>query len=182
MCVLADSMGSIIIYDALCKNNPFLATPYSYANYGSHHGSNEALHETDQSDSDHVIKRPTSSTTTGNLEPIKQVSLSNPDLTITEATPVKSPPDESITPPRQESGTSMKPYQSSLQKPSYRHAVSCPSSRRTSSGSQSSEVPRFDFEVCDLFMLGSPLALVLAYRKMCVQGDSKHSKFKLLNC
>lgn len=51
-------------------------------------------------------------------------------------------------------------------------------SRRTSSGSNyESNFPRFDFEVSDFFMFGSPLGLVLAYRRLFT-GEDRNCKYK----
>lgn len=43
--------------------------------------------------------------------------------------------------------------------------------RRSSSTSEQSSQIKFDFEVTDCFMFGSPLALVLAYRKISATDD-----------
>lgn len=54
--------------------------------------------------------------------------------------------------------------------------------RRTSTGSQY-EALKFEFEVSDFFMLGSPLGLVLSYRRMFA-GDHRTSKvsIEILKC
>lgn len=44
--------------------------------------------------------------------------------------------------------------------------LTAPPSRRRSSSSNDSRLPRFDFEVGDFFMFGSPLSLVLAARRL----------------
>lgn len=49
-----------------------------------------------------------------------------------------------------------------------------PRSRSSSTSEQSSQA-KFEFDVSDFFMFGSPLALVLAYRKLST-SDDKHSK------
>ncbi|ELU13727.1 hypothetical protein CAPTEDRAFT_169194 [Capitella teleta] len=96
VCLIGDSVGSMLAYDALCRANPFLSRASSQ--------SGEACNE------DSAKKH-------SNLETIKQ-----------------------------------------------RHA-SCPNSRRTSTGSQ--EGGKFEFDVSDFFMFGSPLGAVLAHRKVC---------------
>ena len=178
VCLIADSIGSILAYDALCKNNPYLTTPYSTVN--SVLGSNDALNETnDQLDNEFTVKPQTS------LEPIKQVSLSNPDLTVTDATPSDetlqdtpeniSNADAPLSKPERQQVPIHKQLSAPTTKPHYRQAISCPSSRRTSSGSQGGENIKFEFEVSDLFLLGSPIAMVLAYRKLCMSGDARRS-------
>ena len=51
------------------------------------------------------------------------------------------------------------------------HSVEDNSGRRLSAGSEFERL-KFDFEVVDFFMLGSPLGLVLAYRRLYA-GDDK---------
>lgn len=48
--------------------------------------------------------------------------------------------------------------------------LTAPSPRRRSSSTSDSRLPRFDFEVGDFFMFGSPLAIILAARRLT---DSK---------
>lgn len=48
--------------------------------------------------------------------------------------------------------------------------LTAPSPRRRSSSTSDSRLPKFDFEVGDFFMFGSPLAVILAARKL---NDSK---------
>ena len=153
--MIGDSVGSILGYDALCKNNPYLISR-SNSRYGSHGSLNENDHI--ESETDRPVSRKT------NLETIKQVSVSNPDLTTigVDENPVKIKPLEQEYP---ETGGSRKSHNH----PHVRHA-SCPNSRRTSTGS-SGDLGKFEFEVTDFFMFGSPLGLVLAYRKMCLAED-----------
>ncbi|KAK0074786.1 hypothetical protein PV325_007810, partial [Microctonus aethiopoides] len=49
--------------------------------------------------------------------------------------------------------------------------LSAPKPRRKSSTSEQTEQLKLNYEVSELFMFGSPLALVLAYRKMSVIGE-----------
>lgn len=53
--------------------------------------------------------------------------------------------------------------------------LTAPSPRRRSSSTSDSRLPRFDFEVSDFFMFGSPLAIVLAARRLT---DSKSGNQK----
>lgn len=48
--------------------------------------------------------------------------------------------------------------------------LTAPSPRRRSSSTSDSRQPKFEFEVCDFFMFGSPLAIILAARRL---ADSK---------
>lgn len=53
--------------------------------------------------------------------------------------------------------------------------LTAPTPRRRSSSTSDSRVPHFDFEVGDFFMFGSPLAIVLAARRLidCKSGSLK---------
>ena len=228
--MIGDSVGSILAYDALCKNNPFL-----YSRNSSRYGSHSSLNETEDSETDcqvtskktvvteatpppephHVSKKT-------NLETIRQVSFSNPDIPNVECndldgsggssastnhTPVPPPgPTPASVPPPAQSSAPAKPLlrqsdsqgsqrsnagaeqlaasdsHSSVRRTGSGHQhhqhhhhnlvrhTSSSSSRRTSTGS-TCELGKLDFDVTDLFMFGSPLPLVLAYRKTCQQDD-----------
>ncbi len=162
MCLIGDSIGSILGYDALCKHNPYLNTRPN-SRYGSHASLNEDIQECDN------LQNETPTTT--NLDPVKPVSLSNPDLSNVEngeaSTCGSLPNTIKIDGIDGDTGRKHAPTMS-------RHA-SCPSSRRTSTGSQS-DVGRLEFEVTDFFMFGSPLGMVLAYRKLCL-SQGKHRKW-----
>lgn len=104
MCIIADSIGSILAYDALCRSTK----------YASRHGSENSILD--------------------NNHPKDEVQINETGLL-------------SAPPPR----------------------------RRSSSTSEQSGQVKLDFEVTDFFMFGSPLALVLAYRKIS-SPDDKTSK------
>lgn len=53
--------------------------------------------------------------------------------------------------------------------------LTAPSPRRRSSSTSDSRLPRFDFEVGDFFMFGSPLAIILAARRL-TDGKSGNQK------
>lgn len=61
-----------------------------------------------------------------------------------------------------------------------KHLVAPIPRRRSSSTSEHSHLPRLEFEVSELFMFGSPLALVLAYRK--ISTDDKTSSIPRPAC
>ncbi|KAG7188206.1 hypothetical protein KM043_016080 [Ampulex compressa] len=52
-----------------------------------------------------------------------------------------------------------------------RHLMAAPQRRRSSSNSENPQQVKLDFEVGEFFMFGSPLALVLAYRKITSGGE-----------
>lgn len=159
---MADSTGALLAYESLCRSNPH----YSYGN--SHHGSHSSLTDVDREE-------------LGSDEPFsadsKHLSQSDTDLTFepesaTQHTKYRSkseivPPDSNDL----QRGHSMKRDSVHLSVSS----ASAPHSRRTSTGSQSdSSHVKFDFDVSDVFMFGSPLAIVLAYRRLC-NGEDRHS-------
>lgn len=130
MCLLADSVGSIIGYDILCKS-----------------GSYDAPNRPDHEDVSQLLKPEAT------LEASKQVSLSNPSLLV---------PDDT----RRVHNVSVSEKDEKVIR--YERHSSCPSSRRTSStAGPAGEFGGFDFDVSDFFAFGSPLGLVLAYRREC---------------
>ena len=53
--------------------------------------------------------------------------------------------------------------------------LTAPTNRRRSSSTSESRLPKFDFEVSDFFMFGSPLAIILAARRL---NDSRYGTHK----
>ncbi|CAH1186663.1 unnamed protein product [Phyllotreta striolata] len=105
VCFIADSMGSILAYDSLCRTTK----------YSSRHGSENSILESD-------------------LQKVLD------DVHINETGHLSAPP------PR----------------------------RRSSSTSEQTQL-KLDFEVSEFFMFGSPLALVLAYRRISSQDDKSNA-------
>ena len=167
VCLIGDSVGSIMTYDALCKHNPHL-------HGNSRYGSNEGLHEEDIEEHQPVRRE------RSNLETIKQVSVSNPDLNnLGNGTGPNSSQSKSEQPNehRQVTHTQSAQRAHSVRiTHSQRHA-SCPNSRRTSTGSNTEG--RFDFEVTDFFMFGAPLAVILAYRKL-IGAQDQNCEFAII--
>lgn len=135
-------MGALVAFDALCKNNPFLNVSHS----SSHTGSHGSLHEEDETGVEIT-----------NMSSAQKVSLSNPDLTVTD-------------PNQQTVFNGESPQNGRKTRDKYARHASCPTSRRTSTGSQS-DLGKFDFEVSDFFMFGCPLAVVLAHRKLSTVAE-----------
>ncbi|XP_070205343.1 protein retinal degeneration B-like [Littorina saxatilis] len=167
-CVLADSTGSMLTYDALTRmHSPFLRG-------GSHCGSHESVDEFH----DETLK-PASPKILESESP--NLSHSDPDLLDNE-----QPQTVERRPRTERSRSEVSPPKSgdwartdSLRFPSFRNSgrlsASCSDrgpSRRTSSGSNfDGGYAQFDFDVSDFFMFGSPLALVLAYRRVFAGED-----------
>ena len=174
-------MGSLLGYDALCKHNPYL--------------SGRRYSQADTVITDSVMEGPDSGPASlsdtkcrPNLETIKQVSISNPDLTVTDVSDnevtlnggVGVELNKAASPGAGTSPQSPQPHPQLSTSPSappvrpYQRYASCPNSRRTSTGSQA-DCGKFEFEVTDFFMFGSPLGLVLAHRK-CLHGEDRTRK------
>ncbi|KAB0792480.1 hypothetical protein PPYR_14439 [Photinus pyralis] len=112
VCLVADSVGSVLTYDALCRPT----------RYQSRHGSENSILDSD-------------------------ILVIKDEVQVNESGHLTAPS------PR----------------------------RRSSSTSDQSSLPKFEFDVSDFFMFGSPLALVLAYRKMS-SADEKNSNINRPNC
>ncbi|XP_070572390.1 membrane-associated phosphatidylinositol transfer protein 2-like isoform X2 [Ptychodera flava] len=164
VCLIGDSMGAILGYDALCR--PLLA---------SRRGSQMSVVESESSET-HQEEH---------LQGSHGMSLSSGDLhqLDSDSTPQNG---ESM----KRSPISVSPFQreSSFTFGQRGHQqLTCTrsnESRRTSTASQyppDNHLLRFDFEVSDFFMFGSPLALVLAYRKM-LHSDDRTSGAPLQAC
>lgn len=159
-------------YDCLCKNNPYLIglANSRYGSHGSLHENGGGHSESEGTDTDHHVSRRT------NLETIKQLSVSNPDLVMADCD-AKMSASPTVAPPCEQSCDQSAQQKRSQMASGYTRHASCPNSRRTSTGSQS-DLGKFEFEVTDFFMFGSPLALVLAYRRFC-RGVEKTRKLQL---
>ncbi|KAK2180833.1 hypothetical protein NP493_423g01019 [Ridgeia piscesae] len=152
VCLIGDSIGSIIGYDALCKH--FLTT---------HSCEKASTSDSESSPTDLTCNTSSSSVTwRTNLETIKQMSFSNPDMSgaVVDGDNAANKVNVATT----EAKDSGKGHDNCS---SWKRQTSCPNSRRTSAASQTGQ-NRFSFDVSDFFMFGAPLGLILAYRKMCV--------------
>ena len=130
--------------------------------YGSQNSLTDIDNNTCDNPSPNPSPKPPHVSQKTNLETIKQHSVSNPDL-LDGKDNGASPPNTQLL------------ANSDSTKQFVRHS-SCPTSRRTSTNSQG-ELAKLEFEVTDFFMFGSPLALVLAYRKL-FYGNEKISKYQ----
>ena len=188
--MLADATGSILAYDALCRSN--LSQSRGGSQYGSHSSDiNEEL-DKDKSvmGSTHTLCQ--SDVDTGNsagktngkdTEAVSETATAGKEIkeSASSDTPVVVKHTEETVKKEQ------KEQECVLRHPTGRHnsvkvnittsVDGCDSTRRTSSGSQFESL-KFEFEVMDFFMLGSPLGLVLSYRKVYA-GENKLSRSTL---
>ena len=154
MCLIGDSIGSIIGYDALCKH---ISLP-------SHGCRNTSTSDSESSPTEHYCNSSAGGVTwRTNLETIRQMSFSNPDLSGATGDVAETPTDIrcSDTTEVNDSGSGNENVSS------WKRHSSCPSSRHPTLTRQSGS-SRFSFDVSDFFMFGAPLGLVLAYRQMCL--------------
>lgn len=190
MCILADATGSILTYDALCRSRSSLL--HSDSHLGSHSSDLDkdekiskfdgSTHTLIENEDDNVTLAESTSVeyrhshsapeksekSNGETDSIKiqraisdNVGQVKPALRKIDSVPVDTRP------------SSVKLHVT----PSVESSVDS-THRRTSTGSQY-ECLKFDFEVADFFMLGSPLGLVLSYRRMFA-GEQKTSNFFVL--
>ncbi|XP_061657185.1 membrane-associated phosphatidylinositol transfer protein 2-like [Syngnathoides biaculeatus] len=165
VCVIGDCVGGILAFDALCSTSVLvLESPNS-----SRRGSAISVQDTELLSPGIVIN--SASPPSPSLEGSRHLSRSNIDI------PRCSGPDDPKKQlPRKRSDSStyeldtIKHHQAFLSSlhSSVIHAESC--SRRSSNSTMldGGSLGKFDFEVTDFFLFGSPLGLVLALRKTVV--------------
>ncbi|KAK7476710.1 hypothetical protein BaRGS_00032047, partial [Batillaria attramentaria] len=174
VCLLADSTGSLLGYDALTRaHSPFMRG-------GSRYGSHESI---DGDTHDDAIKPASPKVFTSDT---RELSASDPDLKQTEPPAASSSSHVERRPRTERSRSEVSPPKTtdlsrsdSGKQTSHRNSARLSASfsgpsRRTSSGSNfDGGFLRFEFEVSEFFMFGSPLGLVLAYRRL-FSGEDKN--------
>lgn len=166
VCILADSAGSLLAYDAMSRmHSPYLQS-------SAHYGSHESIDEIAADES--TMLKPTDLNS-------HDLSRSDPDLPVTSDPHVERRKRTERSRSEVSSPKSADLSRSDSSRPrSARLSASFSDqtghSRRTSSGSNyDGGFAQFDFDVSELFMFGSPLGLVLAYRKV-VHGNGPAAK------
>ncbi|XP_064618758.1 protein retinal degeneration B-like isoform X2 [Lineus longissimus] len=159
--LIADSIGSIFGYDCLCRS-------HAYSRNNSHNSSHGSIHDSDH-DMDKESELSSSVFRKSNLETIKQLSFSNPDLTPTEENKTMLTQTGSFQHKRGRSETLDETHKSMPNSPYTRH-LSLPGSKYNSYPLEHNS-SCFEFDVTDFFMFGSPLAMVLALRRCLLGGD-----------
>ncbi|KAM7392431.1 hypothetical protein PAMA_007515 [Pampus argenteus] len=165
VCVIGDCVGGILGFDALCSSSVTVLESQN----SSRRGSAISVQDTDLLSPGIVINSVSPSSPT--LEGSRHLSRSNIDI------PRCSGPDDPKKQlPRKRSDSStyeldtIKHHQAFLSSlhSSVLHAE--PGSRRSSNSTmlEGGSLGKFDFEVTDFFLFGSPLGLVLALRKTVV--------------
>ena len=204
MCILADATGSVMAYDALCRPKSGLTRQGS--GYSSRNSLNDDLAVDPVSSSTYTLCHSDSiltensscsrDTITDEKVKFKQDSVKsntepggNSDHVKSKQPSVKFDKDGIKTVKDEAAASSQECV---LRHPENRtenrqdsiklhitHSVDDGSGRRMSTGSEFERL-KFDFEVVDFFMLGSPLGLVLAYRRLYAGNDKMGRHCKLL--
>ncbi|XP_068562556.1 membrane-associated phosphatidylinositol transfer protein 2-like [Cebidichthys violaceus] len=162
VCVIGDCVGGILGFDALCSSS----VTVSESQNSSRRGSAISVQDTDLLSPGIIINSVSPS-----LEGSRHLSRSNIDI------PRCSGPDDPKRQlPRKRSDSStyeldtIKHHQAFLSSLHSSALLGEPGSRRSSGSTmlEGGSLGKFDFEVTDFFMFGSPLGLVLALRKTVV--------------
>ena len=165
ICVIGDSIGSLIGFDALCRSGHSCSSQF---------GSETSIPDLSDAQKTPEPSQNTKPILTPRQNPLISISdgSGNED---TEDIPGSKSNQKSKTLPAK-TGTSavVRPYLKSFSHPSdpndesatHRLLTAPLPRRRSSCSSDQSCCHRFDFEVTDFFMFGSPLGLVLTFRKM----------------
>ncbi|KAK2887994.1 membrane-associated phosphatidylinositol transfer protein 2-like isoform X3 [Channa argus] len=165
VCVIGDCVGGILGFDALCSSS----VTASESQNSSRRGSAVSVQDTDLLSPGIVIN--SGSPSSPSLEGSRHLSRSNIDI------PRSSGPDDPKKQlPRKRSDSStyeldtIKHHQAFLSSLHSSVLHGEPGSRRSSNSTmlEGGSLGKFDFEVTDFFLFGSPLGLVLALRKTVV--------------
>uniref|UniRef100_A0A3Q3WA37 DDHD domain-containing protein n=1 Tax=Mola mola TaxID=94237 RepID=A0A3Q3WA37_MOLML len=165
VCVIGDCVGGILGFDALCSSS----VTVSESQNSSRRGSTISVQDTDLLSPGIIIN--SVSPSSPSLEGSRHLSRSNIDI------PRSSGPDDPKRQlPRKRSDSStyeldtIKHHQAFLSSLHSSVLHGEPGSRRSSNSTmlEGGSLGKFDFEVTDFFLFGSPLGLVLALRKTVV--------------
>nr|XP_019937258.1 PREDICTED: membrane-associated phosphatidylinositol transfer protein 2 [Paralichthys olivaceus] len=165
VCVIGDCVGGILGFDALCSSS----VTVSESQNSSRRGSTISVQDTDLLSPGIIIN--SVSPSSPSLEGSRHLSRSNIDI------PRCSGPDDPKKQlPRKRSDSStyeldtIKHHQAFLSSLHSSVLLAEPGSRRSSNSTmlEGGSLGKFDFEVTDFFLFGSPLGLVLALRKTVV--------------
>nr|XP_042708441.1 membrane-associated phosphatidylinositol transfer protein 2 isoform X10 [Chrysemys picta bellii] len=167
VCLVGDCVGGILGFDALCYSNQTV----SESQNSSRRGSIVSVQDTDLL-SPGIIVNNSYCSSGSNLEASRHLSRSNIDI------PRSNGEDPKKQLPRKRSDSStyemdtIKQHQAFLSRNGLHSSVlrNDPGSRRSSSSTMldGGNLGKFEFEITDFFLFGSPLGLVLALRKTVI--------------
>ena len=167
VCILADATGSVLTYDALCRSKSGLARQGSA--YSSHNSLIEESQHDPMTNSTRTLCHSDSNLTHSSTCSYETVTGDDQTSEKTSGKETSGKDDNSVT------------QDCVLRHPENRqdsirlhvtHSVEVDDKLRRSSTGSEYEKLKFEFDVVDFFMLGSPLGLVLAYRRL-YSGDDK---------
>ncbi|XP_028907890.1 membrane-associated phosphatidylinositol transfer protein 2 isoform X5 [Ornithorhynchus anatinus] len=166
VCLIGDCVGGILAFDALCCSNQTVSESQS----SSRRGSVVSVQDTDLLSPGILVNNSSCSGTPSNLEASRHLSRSNVDI------PRSNGDDPKKQLPRKRSDSStyemdtIKQHQAFLSSLHSSILRNDPSSRRSSSSTMldGGSLGKFEFEISDFFLFGSPLGLVLALRKTVI--------------
>ncbi|XP_078237886.1 membrane-associated phosphatidylinositol transfer protein 2 isoform X2 [Pogona vitticeps] len=175
VCLVGDCVGGILGFDALCYSSQNL----SESQDSSRRGSVISVQDTDLLSPGILVNNSYCSGGSSGLEASRHLSRSNVDLPHSSSSGGGSSingEEAKKPPPRKRSDSSTyeldtlsqhQAFLSSLHSSALRN---CPGSRRSSSFAalDGGNIKKFEFEIADFFLFGSPLGLVLALRKTVV--------------
>ncbi|XP_017571779.1 membrane-associated phosphatidylinositol transfer protein 2-like isoform X9 [Pygocentrus nattereri] len=170
VCLIGDCVGGILGFDALCSSSQTVCESQS----SSRRGSVVSVQDPDLLSPGIIINCSHDTASSGmlsTLEGSRQLSRSNIDIPHTGG-----PDDPRRQLPRKRSDSStyeidtIKQHQAFLSSLHSTVLRNDPSSRRSSNSTmlEGGALGKFDFEVADFFLFGSPLGLVLALRKIVI--------------
>ncbi|NWI36951.1 PITM2 protein, partial [Picathartes gymnocephalus] len=165
VCLVGDCVGGILGFDALCYSNQTVSESQS----SSRRGSVVSVQDTDLL-SPGITVNNSHCSSGSNLESSRHLSRSNIDI------PRSNGEDPKKQLPRKRSDSStyeldtIKQHQAFLSSLHSSVLRNDPTSRRSSSSTMldGGNIGKFDFEITDFFLFGSPLGLVLALRKTVI--------------
>ncbi|NXH28491.1 PITM2 protein, partial [Myiagra hebetior] len=165
VCLVGDCVGGILGFDALCYSNQTV----SESQNSSRRGSIVSVQDTDLL-SPGITVNNSHCSSGSNLEASRHLSRSNIDI------PRSNGEDPKKQLPRKRSDSStyeldtIKQHQAFLSSLHSSVLRNDPTSRRSSSSMMldGGNIGKFDFEITDFFLFGSPLGLVLALRKTVI--------------
>ncbi|XP_065707933.1 membrane-associated phosphatidylinositol transfer protein 2 isoform X6 [Patagioenas fasciata] len=165
VCLVGDCVGGILGFDALCYSNQTV----SESQNSSRRGSIVSVQDTDLLSPGITVNNSYCSSSS-NLEASRHLSRSNIDI------PRSNGEDPKKQLPRKRSDSStyeldtIKQHQAFLSSLHSSVLRNDPGSRRSSSSTMldGGNIGKFEFEITDFFLFGSPLGLVLALRKTVI--------------
>ncbi|XP_009694507.1 PREDICTED: membrane-associated phosphatidylinositol transfer protein 2 [Cariama cristata] len=165
VCLVGDCVGGILGFDALCYSNQTV----SESQNSSRRGSVVSVQDTDLLSPGITVNNSYCSSSS-NLEASRHLSRSNIDI------PRSNGEDPKKQLPRKRSDSStyeldtIKQHQAFLSSLHSSVLRNDPGSRRSSSSTMldGGNIGKFEFEITDFFLFGSPLGLVLALRKTVI--------------